>query len=76
MISTKSPTIFKRGINMIIKLGTSKGSPVLWDGKNIVVMTQYPLNKVQGFRIGVIYKRNQAIKYCYAHLNNFREVNT
>lgn len=59
---------------MIIKLGTSKGNPVLWDGKNVVVMTVHPCTKVQGFRIGVCYRRNQAIKYCYAHLNNFREV--
>lgn len=57
---------------MIIKLGTSKGHTVLWDGKNIVVLMDYPLNKINGFRIGVRYKYKSAIKYCYAHLNDFK----
>lgn len=58
---------------MIIQLGTSKGYPVLWDGKNIVVKFEYPKNTIEGFRIGVRYKYRPAIKYCYAHLNDFKE---
>ena len=58
---------------MIVQLGTSKNYPVLWDGKNIVVLMKYPLNSINGFRIGVRYKYKSAIKYCYAHLNNFKE---
>lgn len=61
---------------MIIKIGTSKGYPVLWDGKNIVVMFEYPINKIEGFRVGVRYKYRPAIKYCYAHLNDFKENST
>lgn len=61
---------------MIIQLGTSKGCPVLWDGKNIVVKFEYPKNTIEGFRVGVRYKYRPAIKYCYAHLNDFKEKHT
>lgn len=59
---------------MIIQLGTSKGYPVLWDGKNIVVKFEYPKNTIDGFRVGIRYKYRPAIKYCYAHLNDFKEL--
>lgn len=60
---------------MLVQLGTTKGYPVLWDGENIVVLFDYELN-IYGYRIGVRYKYRPAVKYCYAHLNDFKEVTT
>lgn len=57
---------------MIIQLGTAKGCPVLWDGKYIVVAYEFKDN-IEYFGVGIRRKYRPAVKYCYAHLNEFKE---